>query len=154
MQRRTFLQGSLAGSAVAVAVGAGLLSPRSVLAAWPEGAFTSKSVQDAMSGLFGDAASTASGDIEIKAPDIAENGAVVPITVRTSIGGAENIAVLAEKNGQPLAASFQLGKSAKGFISTRIKMGKTSDVIAVVSAGGKRYAARKNVKVTIGGCGG
>jgi sulfur-oxidizing protein SoxY len=154
MQRRTFLQGSLAGGAVAVAVGAGILSPRTVLAAWPKTAFEAKSVQDAMSSLYGSADSTASGDIKIKAPDIAENGAVVPITVDSSIGGIESIAIIAEQNGQPLAASFNLGKSAKGFVSTRIKMGKTSDVIAVVSAGGKRYAARKNVKVTIGGCGG
>jgi sulfur-oxidizing protein SoxY len=154
MQRRTFLQGSLAGGAVAVAVGAGILSPRTVLAAWPKAAFEAKSVQDAMSSLYGSADSNASGDIKIKAPDIAENGAVVPITVDTGIGGIESIAIIAEKNGQPLAASFNLGQSAKGFVSTRIKMGKTSDVIAVVSAGGKRYAARKNVKVTIGGCGG
>lgn len=154
MQRRTFLQGSLAGGAVAVAVGAGILSPRTVLAAWPQAAFEAKSVQDAMSSLYGSADSTASGDIKIKAPDIAENGAVVPITVDSSIGGIESISIIAEKNGQPLAASFNLDKSAKGFVSTRIKMGKTSDVIAVVSAGGKRYAARKNVKVTIGGCGG
>ena len=83
MQRRTFLQGSLAGGAVAVAVGAGLLSPRSVMAAWQEGAFNAKSVQDAMSGLFGSADSTATGDIKIKAPDIAENGAVVPVSVNT-----------------------------------------------------------------------
>ena len=154
MQRRTFLQGSLAGGAVAVAVGAGLLSPRNVLAAWPEGAFTAKSVQDAMSGLFGSADNTASSDIKIKAPDIAENGAVVPVSVSTSIGSTSKIALIAEKNGQPLAASFNLGKGTKGFVSTRIKMGKTSDVIAIVEAGGKRYSARKNVKVTIGGCGG
>jgi sulfur-oxidizing protein SoxY len=154
MQRRTFLQGSLAGGAVAVAVGAGLLSPQSVLAAWPEGAFTAKSVQDAMSGLFGSADNTASDDIKIKAPDIAENGAVVPVSISTSIGGTSKIAVIAEKNGAPLAASFSLGSSAKGFVSTRIKMSKTSDVIAIVEAGGKRYSARKNVKVTIGGCGG
>jgi sulfur-oxidizing protein SoxY len=154
MQRRTFLQGSLAGGAVAVAVGAGLLSPRNVLAAWPSAAFEAKSVQDAMSSLFGSADSTASGDIQIKAPDIAENGAVVPVSVSTSIGNTDKIAIIAEKNGQPLAASFELGQGTKGFISTRIKMGKTSDVIAVVEAGGKRFSARKNVKVTIGGCGG
>jgi sulfur-oxidizing protein SoxY len=154
MQRRTFLQGSLAGGAVAVAVGAGLLSPRNVLAAWPSAAFEAKSVQDAMSSLFGSADSTASGDIQIKAPDIAENGAVVPVSVSTSIGNTNKIAIIAEKNGQPLAASFELGQGTKGFISTRIKMGKTSDVIAVVEAGGKRFSARKNVKVTIGGCGG
>ena len=154
MQRRTFLQGSLAGGAVAVAVGAGLLSPQSVLAAWPEGAFTAKSVQDAMSGIFGSADSTVSDDIKIKAPDIAENGAVVPVSISTKIGGTSRIAIIAEKNGAPLAASFSLSKGTKGFVSTRIKMGKTSDVIAIVEAGGKRYSARKNVKVTIGGCGG
>lgn len=154
MQRRTFLQGSVAGGAVAVALGAGLLSPRQVLAAWPEAAFNAKSVQDVMSGLFGSADNTASGDINIKAPDIAENGAVVPVSVKTSIGGTSRIAILADKNPQPLAASFSLSNGAEGFVSTRIKVGKTSDVIAVVEAGGKRYTARKNVKVTIGGCGG
>jgi len=154
MQRRTFLQGSLAGGAVAVAVGAGLLSPRGVLAAWPESAFSAKSVQDAMSNLFGSADSKATDEIKIKAPDIAENGAVVPVSVNTSIAGTNKIALIAEKNGLPLAASFNLGKGTKGFVSTRIKMGKTSDVIAVVEAGGKRFSARKNVKVTIGGCGG
>ncbi|MGD8484273.1 MAG: thiosulfate oxidation carrier protein SoxY, partial [Thioalkalispiraceae bacterium] len=83
MQRRTFLKGSLAGSAVAVAVGAGLLSPRAVLAAWPKSAFEAKNVQDAMNGLFGSAQSAPSSDINIKAPDIAENGAVVPVSVKT-----------------------------------------------------------------------
>lgn len=154
MQRRTFMKGTLAGSAVAVAVSAGLLSPRAVLAAWPKGAFDAKNVQDALSGLLGSAATSPSGDIQIKAPDIAENGAVVPVSVTTSIAGISSIAILAEKNGSPLAANFELASNAKGFVSTRIKMGKTSDVIAVVKAGGKAYSARKNVKVTIGGCGG
>jgi len=154
MQRRTFLKGSLASSAVAVAVGAGLLSPRAVLAAWPKGAFEAKSVQDAMSSLFGTADNTASGDIKIKAPDIAENGAVVPVSVKTGMSGISDISIIAEKNGVPLAANFVLGASAKGFVSTRIKMGKTMDIIAVVKSSGKLYTARKNVKVTIGGCGG
>ena len=154
MKRRTFLQGSLAGSAVAVAVGAGLLNPRTVLAAWPQAAFSAKSVQDAMTSLFGSDASTASDDIKIKAPDIAENGAVVPVSVNTSIAGVSKIALITEKNANPLACSFDMGSTTKGFISTRLKMSKTSDVIAVIDAGGKRYAARKNVKVTIGGCGG
>ncbi|MDH5447144.1 MAG: thiosulfate oxidation carrier protein SoxY [Gammaproteobacteria bacterium] len=154
MKRRSFLKGTLAGSAVAVAAGAGLLSPRSVLAAWPESAFTAKSVSDAMDSLFGTADNKASGDIKIKAPDIAENGAVVPVTVNTKIAGASAIAIIAEKNGQPLAANFELASNAKGTVSTRIKMGKTMDVIAVVKSGGKLYTARKNVKVTIGGCGG
>jgi len=154
MQRRSFLKGTLAGSAVAVAVGAGLLSPRTVLAAWPKAAFEAKSVNDAMKGLFGSADNTPSGDIKIKAPDIAENGAVVPVSVSTSLGNVDSIAVIAEKNGTPLASNFRLGASAIPNVSTRIKMGKTSDVIAVVKANGKAYSARKNVKVTIGGCGG
>ncbi len=154
MQRRSFLKGTLAGSAVAVAVGAGLLSPRAVLAAWPKAAFEAKSVNDAMKGLFGSADNTPSGDIKIKAPDIAENGAVVPVSVSTSLGKVDSIAVIAEKNGTPLASNFRLGSSAIPNVSTRIKMGKTSDVIAVVKANGKAYSARKNVKVTIGGCGG
>ncbi len=154
MQRRTFLQGTVAGSAVAVAVGAGLVSPRNVLAAWPQSAFEAKSVQDALTSLFGSDATSPSGDIKIKAPDIAENGAVVPVTVSTSIAGISDISIIVEKNPAPLAANFKLGANAKGFVATRIKMGKTSNVIAVVKAGGKAYAARKDVKVTIGGCGG
>jgi sulfur-oxidizing protein SoxY len=154
MQRRSFLKGTLAGSAVAVAVGAGLLSPRTVLAAWPKAAFEAKNVEDAMNKLFGSAANTPSGDIKIKAPDIAENGAVVPVSISTSLGKVDSIAVIAEKNCTPLASNFKLGANAIPNVSTRIKMGKTSDVIAVVKANGKAYSARKNVKVTIGGCGG
>ena len=153
MQRRTFMKGTLAASGVAVAVSAGLLSPSAVLAAWPKSAFESKSVSDALSGL-GVSTTTTSGDIQIKAPDIAENGAVVPVTVKTSIAGVTSIAILAEKNGSPLTANFNLKGSAQGFVATRIKMQKTSAVIAVVKAGGKAYSARKEVKVTIGGCGG
>ena len=153
MQRRTFMKGTLAASGVAVAVGAGLLSPRAVLAAWPKSAFEAKSVPDALSGL-GISTTATSGDIQIKAPDIAENGAVVPVTVKTSIAGVSGISIFAEKNNSPLTSNFNLKGSAQGFVATRIKMQKTSAVIAVVKAGGKAYSARKEVKVTIGGCGG
>jgi len=154
MQRRTFLKRSLAGSAVAIAASAGLLSPQIVMAAWPKAAFEAKKVDQVMSGLFGSADNNPSNDIKIKAPDIAENGAVVPVTVSSSLQGVESIAIIASKNGTPLAANFKLGSGAKADVSTRIKMGKTSDIIAVVKSGGKAYTARKNVKVTIGGCGG
>ena len=154
MQRRTFLKGTLAGSAVAMAVGAGLLSPRSVLAAWPSAAFEAKSVNDALSSLFGGSAAKDSKDIEIKAPDIAENGAVVPVTVSTKMAGVSNIAMLVTTNATPLAASFDLAQGTKGFVSTRLKMGKTTDVVAIVKAGGAMYTSKKSVKVTIGGCGG
>jgi sulfur-oxidizing protein SoxY len=148
-----FLKGSLAGGAVGVAVGAGLLAPQSVLAAWPAAAFEAKKVEDAIKGSMGSALTEASDKITVKAPDIAENGAVVPVTVSTSLA-AESIAVIAENNPAPLAAMFEMGPGAEGFVSTRIKMGKTGDVVAVVKAGGKLYSARKGVKVTIGGCGG
>lgn len=153
IKRRVFLKGTLAGSAVAVAVGAGLLKPRQVMAAWPKGSFEARDVQTALKGLFGSDLTAASQDIKIKAPDIAENGAVVPVTISTGMK-AETISIIVEKNGTPLAASFNLGGNAKGYVSTRIKMGKTSNVIAVVKSGGKLHSARKEVKVTIGGCGG
>ncbi len=153
-QRRIFLKGTLAGSAVAVAVGAGLLSPRQVLAAWPQAAFESKDVAGALKGLFNEDLTAPSSDIDIKAPDIAENGAVVPVTVSTTLSGIESISLFVEQNPNPLAATFNLAPNTLGNISTRVKMGKTSNVIAVVKAGGKMYSARKEVKVTIGGCGG
>ncbi len=153
MQRRTFMKGTLAASGVAVAVGAGLLSPRAVLAAWPKSAFEAKSAPDELSVLVINT-TAASGDIQIQAPDIAENGAVVPVTVKTSIGGVSAISIFAEKNNSPLTSNFNLKGGAQGFVATRIKMQKTSAVIAVVKAGGKAYSARKEVKVTIGGCGG
>jgi sulfur-oxidizing protein SoxY len=153
-KRRIILKGGLASGAVGLSVAAGLLTPQAVLAAWNEKAFHAKSVSDSLNGLLGSDAMTESGDIKVKAPDIAENGAVVPVTVKSTIAGVESISLLAEKNGTPLVANFRLGTGAKADVSTRIKMGKTSDVIAVVKADGKLYSARKAVKVTIGGCGG
>ena len=85
---------------------------------------------------------------------IAENGAVVPVEVTSRIAGTSSIAILAEKNAQPMIGEFNLSGGAEGFISTRIKMGQTSLVRAVVNAGGKTYTTAKEVKVTIGGCGG
>jgi sulfur-oxidizing protein SoxY len=154
MKRRIFLKGSLATGAAGMAVSAGLLTPRMVLAAWPKSAFEAKTVDDAVNGLFGSSTLTGSDQIKIKAPDIAENGAVVPISVTTDIAGVESISVIVEKNASPLTASFVLGTGTEGYVSTRIKMGKTSSVIAVVKAGDKLLSAGKEVKVTIGGCGG
>jgi sulfur-oxidizing protein SoxY len=153
-KRRLFLKGSVAASAVGVAVGAGLLTPQAVLAAWPEAAFTAKTVDEAQKALLGSDAATESADINVKAPDIAENGAVVPITVDTSIEGVESIAIIASENPVPLVANFVMGEGAMGYCGTRIKMGKTGDVVALVKAGDAVYSAKKNVKVTIGGCGG
>ncbi len=154
IKRRVFLKGSLAAGTVGVAVGAGLLTPQAVIAAWNEAAFQAKSVDDALTAAMGNASNTATDAIKIKAPDIAENGAVVPVSISTDMAGVESIALLAEGNASPLVATFALGAGAIPDVSTRIKMGKTSDVIAVVKAGGKLHSARKSVKVTIGGCGG
>jgi sulfur-oxidizing protein SoxY len=151
--RRNVLKGAAGAGAVAVAVAAGLLKPTLAMAAWNKDAFEAKSVGDAMKGL-GISGPTDTKDITIKAPDIAENGAVVPVEVTSGIAGTTSIAIIAEKNGTPLIGNFNLSGGAQGFISTRIKMGQTSLVRAVVKAGGKSYTAAKEVKVTIGGCGG
>lgn len=153
MKRRIFLKGSVAGGMLGVAASAGLLSPRMVLAAWPESAFAADNLDTAIKSLLGSSDITTSSDINIKAPDIAENGAVVPITVSTSMK-ADSISLFVKENPSPLACTYELGDTTEGTVSMRIKMGKTSDVIAVVKSGGKLFSASKVVKVTIGGCGG
>lgn len=152
--RRSFLKTSATAGAVGIAVSAGLLTPRAVLAAWPKQAFEAKEVNAALNAALGSTSHANSGDINLKAPDIAENGAVVPITVTSKIAGTESISILIPNNATPLAASFNMSSNTQGYVSTRVKMGKTSDVIAVVKAGGKLYSSKKEVKVTIGGCGG
>ncbi len=152
--RRTFIKRSAAAGALGVAVGAGLITPRAVLAAWPKAAFEATDVNAAVKGTLGSDAMTDSGDIALKAPEIAENGAVVPITVTSKIAGTEAISILIPGNPTPLTATFNMGSGASGFVSTRVKMSKTSDVLVVVKAGGKLYSSKQEVKVTIGGCGG
>lgn len=152
-KRRAFLKGSLAAGATGVAVGAGLLTPRAVMAAWPNKAYEKATTQaDALKAAWGTSGAQDSGDVNLKAPDIAENGAVVPVTASTTMK-ADKIAILVEGNDHPLCCDYSL-KNADPFLSTRIKMGKTSNVVAVVHSGGKLYQAKKEVKVTIGGCGG
>ena len=153
-KRRILLKGSLAAGTVGVAVSAGLLTPNLVLAAWNEAAFSAKDVATALTGAMGGGTPETSDAIQIKAPDIAENGAVVPVTVETSLEGVKSIAIVASGNATPLIATFNLGESAVPFVSTRIKMGKTADVMAVVQTADKLLSNVKNVKVTIGGCGG
>lgn len=153
-KRRTLLKGTLAASAVGVAASAGLLAPSTVLAAWPKAAFSAKGVTASLSELYGKGSATDAKNIKIKAPDIAENGAVVPVTISSTIANAESISIFVAKNPSPLTSSYALGSGTEAYVGTRIKMGKTSDVVAVIKAGGKLYTAKKEVKVTIGGCGG
>lgn len=154
MKRRTFLQGTLASGAIAMAAGSGLLAPSRVLAAWNKEAFSAEGLAAAMKHSIGTDQIAESDQIKIKAPDIAENGAVVPVTVTSNIPGTDSISIFAEKNATPLTSIFNLSKDTDGYVATRIKMGKTSNVMAVISSGGKYYKAQKEVKVTIGGCGG
>lgn len=153
-KRRTLLKGSLGVSAIGVAVSAGLLTPGAVLANWPKAAFSATDTSAALTDLLGSDATETSDQVKIKAPDIAENGAVVPVTVETDVSGAKSISIMAAGNGTPLVASFELGSDAVPFVSTRIKMAKTADVIAVVQTESGLLSAAKPVKVTIGGCGG
>ncbi len=155
MKRRTFLKASLATGATAVAVSAGILAPNTVLAAWNEAAFKTKSVDNGISAVFGSGSVTDSVDIKLKAPAIAENGAVVPVEVdATSMKGVESIAVFASKNTMPLACIYHFSGAALGFAAVRVKMGETQDIVAVVKADGKLFKTKSEVKVTIGGCGG
>jgi sulfur-oxidizing protein SoxY len=155
MKRRTFLKGALASSAIAATAG---LMPRLVFAegaakAAPAG-FDAKTYEDALKAISGGAEVVESAAIAIKVPDIAENGAVVPIQVNAELPKIESIAILVEKNPLPLIANFKFADNGVGYISTRIKMGGTSNVIALVKSEGKYFSAKKEVKVTVGGCGG
>jgi sulfur-oxidizing protein SoxY len=127
--------------------------PRWLFAARPDTAFNANDADTAVNDIFGGPA-TESDQVMLKIPDIAENGAVVPVTVSTDLADVEAIAVVVEKNPTPLAALFELTPQSVPEVSVRIKMGESSPVRAVVKAGGKLYSASKEVKVTIGGCGG
>jgi len=151
--RRKFLRTATFVGA-AVTVGTGVLVPQRALGAYAKAAFEAKDVNGAMTAAMGTDQHTASDSINLKAPDIAENGAVVPVTVSASMGKVDAISIIAASNATPLTSTYQLSADCEPFVSTRIKMGKTADVIAVVKADGKLYSATKEVKVTIGGCGG
>jgi sulfur-oxidizing protein SoxY len=129
--------------------------PRSLLAAvWPKDSFGSTSASGALQTLLGADVTTPSSQIKMKIPEIAENGAVVPVSVTTDLQNVESISIIVEKNPRPLAASFELPPGTLPKISCRIKMGETSDVMAVVKTSNGIFSTSSEVKVTIGGCGG
>jgi len=154
MKRRSFLKSTIAAGATSAAVGAGLLSPSMVFAeSHGNGAFKAKSVDEVLK-MLGISSPEASDKIKIKAPEIAENGAVVPVGITSEIEGTTEIIIITANNPTPLAAKYTFGEGAVPAIKSRFKMGKTTDVIALVKAGDKVYTAKANVKVTKGGCGG
>jgi len=150
-KRRLFLRGSAAVGAV---MGAGMLVPSQVLAASLQESFRMQDAGEAMTALLGSSEAEESDKVSITAPEIAENGAVVPITVSSELEGVDSISIFVTENPTPLVASFTLGEGALATAATRIKMGQTSDVVGVVRANGKLYKASREVKVTVGGCGG
>ncbi len=129
--------------------------PRVLLAAaWPEKAFHQKTASAALKALLGTDASTDSDQISLKVPEIAENGAVVPVTIKTTLENVESISIVVKDNPMPLVANFEILPGTLTDISCRIKMAKTSSVKAVVKTSNGIYSTAKQVKVTIGGCGG
>lgn len=154
LTRRKLLKSATYIGATATALSTGLLIPQRVLGAYASEGFAAKDVSGALNGSLGSDQHSESGQIKLKAPDIAENGAVVPITVSSTLGNVVAISIVVPGNASPLTSTYILPAGTEAFVSTRVKMGKTSDVIAVVKADGKLHSATKEVKVTIGGCGG
>ncbi|MBC7414124.1 MAG: thiosulfate oxidation carrier protein SoxY [Herminiimonas sp.] len=151
-QRRDALRIS---TVLGLAVAAGLMTPFEAFAAetWNSAAFDTKTLNDTVKALGGSSA-TVSKDLILSAPDIAENGAVVPISVTTTLPGVQQIAILVEKNPNALSANFTIPAGTEAYVSTRVKMAQTSNVFALAKVDGKWLVASKEVKVTLGGCGG
>ncbi|MBW0146153.1 thiosulfate oxidation carrier protein SoxY [Marinobacter arenosus] len=153
------MKGVLGAGVASFALGSGIVPLRVEAAAsldtsdWPKKAFSTPGVDATISELYGMEA-TESDKISMDLPTIAQNGAVVPATVETTLPNVTSIALLVAKNPNALAASFDIPEGTLPFVSNRLKMAETTDVVAVVISDGKAYKATKNVKVTVGGCGG
>jgi len=149
--RREILKRSATVAGLLAATG---LFPNSVLAAWNKTAFDAKNIPDAVK-AYGASAPIESKDVTLTAPDIAENGAVVPMTVATTLPNVKQLLLLVEKNPSALVAKFDVTPAVDANFVTRAKMGQSSDVYAVaITTDGKAHFAKKEVKVTLGGCGG
>ena len=159
MERRDFLTRSSGATAVAIAAAAGLPVAHAQTAVvnapgWNKAAFDSKSLADAAKAMGATSAPVESKDLMLRAPEIAENGNVVRIGAQSNIAGTTQIAFVVEKNPSALAANFDIMAGTDANVETNIKMGQSSNVYALAKAGDKYYYAVKEVKVTLGGCGG
>ncbi|NTV11004.1 MAG: thiosulfate oxidation carrier protein SoxY [Zoogloea sp.] len=151
--RRLLLKGAAAGTALPALLAAGLLRPAGALAAdWNARAFDATTLPEALRAL-GMATNEASRDIQLKAPEIAENGAAVPIEISSSLPEVSQITLLVEKNPQPLSLQFNFAPGVQAFLQTQIKMAQTSNLRVIVKSGSKQYHLIREVKVTQGGCG-
>lgn len=154
-QRRTMLKGVISVSTLALVAASGLLLPQRLLAHWPLEAFNASTVEDALLALLGQAEVVDDSVVQFKVgspPSYAVNGASVPIEIRSSLEGIERIAILVEKNPNPLAMSLDLTPAVRLPFKSMIKIREDSLVIAVISAGGKLYKTSRMVEVDIGGC--
>jgi sulfur-oxidizing protein SoxY len=157
MQRRDVLKKGGGVSLLTLVVAAGWLTPGEAMAqaaAWNKAAFDTRTMEETMKALGGSTPAQSKDITFVQTPDIAENGAVVPIGIASAIPKTEAIAILIEKNPNMLAAVFEIPAGTDPAISTRVKMGQSSNVFALVKADGKYFVASKEIKVTLGGCGG
>jgi sulfur-oxidizing protein SoxY len=155
--RRIVLQGAIAGGLAGLGLaGAAPLSRARASAdpaKWPKDAFMQKTEAEAIKALYGKTPE-ASDKVSLDAPEIAENGAVVPISVSTTLPNVTSIAIVVSENPFPLAANYPIPPGTAPMVANRLKMAKTSKVLALVASGDKVFSASKEVKVTVGGCGG
>ena len=152
-QRRNVLKTCSGAALMSLLAAAGIIAPRIALAEWNKAAFDAKSMADTLKAL-GAGTPADSKDVQVTGPDIAENGAVVPVGVSSTLPNVTMVAILIEKNPNALAASFTLPEGTEANVQTRVKMGQTSNVYALVKSDGKFFMATKEIKVTLGGCGG
>ena len=152
--RRLLLKGAGASGALLAAIAAGALRPGKVLAAdWNVAAFDAKNIAGALAGM-GIVNPVESAEVMLKAPDIAEDGRVVPIEVSSQVANTQKLSIFIDNNPNPLAAHFDLAGGTLPSLAVRVKMQQTSNIRVVAHADGKFYFAAKEVKVTVGGCGG
>lgn len=149
ISRRKFIRLLSLGSTACIS----LLNPVSAWAIWAHKAFNADELDTAYQNLFGSSTLTQSNDVILKLPKIAENGAAVPISIKTDMIGVESISIFVEDNPLPLTASFQIPNGTIAKISTRIRLAQTSTVTAVVKVGDQLYSQSQEVSVTHGGCG-
>ena len=152
--RRRVLKTGGGASLVTLLAAAGWLRPGDALADWNKAAFESKTMEEAYKTIAGGAPAQSKEIAFVSTPDIAENGAVVPIGVSSKLPKTESIAILIEKNPNMLAGTFDIPEGTEASVTTRVKMGQSSNVYALVKADGKYHVAMKEIKVTLGGCGG
>jgi sulfur-oxidizing protein SoxY len=150
--RRLIIKGA-AAIVASMGLGATFKAAAADAALWPKDAFAAKTAAGAIKALY-DKEPEPSDQVKLDAPEIAEDGAVVPITVTTTVPDVTSIAIVVSENPFPLAAAYKIPPGTSGMVANRLKMAKTSKVTALVESGGKILSASKEVKVTVGGCGG